>query len=47
VHSGALILVDKERHIRGFYDGTKPEKVDQLLLDIPKLLKEYEGSKKD
>ena len=46
VHSGALILVDKERHIRGFYDGTKPEKVDQLLLDIPKLLKEYENDEK-
>lgn len=44
VHSGALILVDKDRHIRGFYDGTKPEKVDQLLLDIPKLLKEYQGN---
>ncbi len=46
VHSGALILVDKDRHIRGFYDGTKPEKVDQLLIDIPKLLKEYEGNNK-
>ncbi len=41
LHSGALILVDPERRIRGVYDGTKPEAVDQLLDDIPKLLTEY------
>lgn len=40
VHSGAFILVDKNRHIRGIYDGTEPEKVDKLMADIEILLKE-------
>jgi protein SCO1/2 len=38
VHSGAFVLVDTNRHIRGIYDGTKPEKVDALLADIQILL---------
>ena len=42
VHSGAFILVDKERRIRGFYDGTLAEQVDKLMLDMDKLLMEYE-----
>lgn len=42
VHSGAFILVDKQQRIRGIYDGTKPDQVDRLIRDIPKLLKEYE-----
>lgn len=41
IHSGAFILVDQEREIRGLYDGTKEEQVDRLINDIPKLLKEY------
>jgi protein SCO1/2 len=42
IHSGALILVDKQKHIRGMYDGTKPEEVDNLIKDIPILLNEPE-----
>lgn len=42
VHSGAFLLVDKERRIRGYYDGTIPEQVDVLMNDIEKLLKEHE-----
>lgn len=42
VHSGAFLLVDKDRRIRGFYDGTVPEQVDVLLNDIERLLKEYQ-----
>ena len=30
IHSGAFILVDKERRVRGLYDGTLPEAVDKL-----------------
>ncbi len=41
IHSGAFLLVDKERRIRGVYDGTVPEQVDVLMNDIEKLLKEY------
>ena len=40
VHSGAFILVDKNRHIRGIYDGTEPEKVDKLMADMEVLLSE-------
>jgi len=41
IHSGAFILVDKERRIRGFYDGTQKDAVDRLINDIPRLLAEY------
>ncbi len=37
-HSGRLILVDENRHVRAFCDGTDPESVDQFILDIKKLL---------
>ena len=40
VHSGAFILVDQNRHIRGIYDGTKEEDVNHLIEDIGMLLKE-------
>lgn len=40
IHSGALVLIDHTKHIRGLYDGTKPEEVDQLIKDIPLLLNE-------
>ena len=38
LHSGAFILVDEKGRVRGAYDGTDPAKVDQLMLDIEKLL---------
>ena len=41
LHSGAFLIVDKERRIRGIYDGTVPEKVDLLMEDLEILLKEY------
>jgi len=34
LHSGAFILVDKQRRIRGFYDGTRSVEVDVLIKDI-------------
>ena len=42
IHSGAFILIDKERRVRGFYDGTVASAVDILMNDIDRLLKEYE-----
>lgn len=42
IHSGAFLLIDKDRRIRGKYDGTKEEDVNRLLEDIKKLKKEYE-----
>lgn len=38
-HSGRLILVDKNRHIRSYCDGTDPASVDQFMKDIELLLK--------
>jgi protein SCO1/2 len=40
VHSGAFVLVDANRHVRGIYDGTDPVQVDRLLQEIPVLLRE-------
>jgi protein SCO1/2 len=39
-HSGGLLLVDKNRHIRGVYNSTKPEETQRLINDIQTLLKE-------
>ena len=38
LHSGAFVLVDKNGHIRGVYDGTKEEQVNRLINDIPIIL---------
>ena len=43
LHSGAFVLIDKEKRIRGFYDGTDPKMVDLLIKDINTLLKEYKN----
>ena len=40
VHSGAFILVDKNRHVRGIYDGTVEAEVNHLLEDMELLFKE-------
>ena len=37
-HSGAFILVDNKKRIRGVYDGTNVEAVDKLIADIKTLL---------
>lgn len=39
-HSGHFILVDRERHIRSFCDGTKPDEVNRLMKEIDILLNE-------
>lgn len=39
-HSGRLILVDKNRHVRAFCDGTDAADVDRFMKDIELLLKE-------
>lgn len=40
VHQGWLVLIDKQKRIRGAYDGTDPKQVGQLMKDIPVLLAE-------
>jgi protein SCO1/2 len=38
IHTENFMLIDKERQIRGFYDGTNTEEIERLLDDI-KILK--------
>ncbi len=38
LHSGSFVLVDDERRIRGYYDGTDSEAVDRLIEDVKILL---------
>ena len=42
VHTENFVLVDKEKRIRGIYDGTSESSVDQLIEDIDLLRKSYE-----
>lgn len=41
VHSDKLILIDKEKRIRGYYSGTSRDEVDRLITEIQVLLSEY------
>lgn len=41
IHSELFVLVDKEKHIRGVYDGTDIKAVNELLDDIKVLIAEY------
>lgn len=43
VHTENFVLVDPQRRLRGFYDGTSKADVDRLIADIGKLLEEQEG----
>ena len=45
IHSGAFLLIDKGGRIRGKYDGTKEDEVNQLVKDIEILRKEYAPEK--
>lgn len=37
IHSEKLMLIDKQRRIRGYYDGTNDKEAGQLINDIKKL----------
>lgn len=41
IHTQNFALVDKEKHLRGFYDGTDSIEVARLITDIGILLEEY------
>ncbi len=41
IHTQNFALVDKEKHLRGFYDGTDSAEVSRLIVDINLLLEEY------
>lgn len=45
-HSGKIILVDREGHVRSFSEGTDPETTPRLIADIRKLVDAYKQNKK-
>lgn len=45
LHSELFVLVDKQRRIRGYYDGTDSVSVSKLIKDIQILAAEYESKK--
>ncbi|MFQ5336001.1 MAG: SCO family protein, partial [Flavobacteriales bacterium] len=38
IHSPKFTLVDRQGHIRGWYDGTDAAEVDRMIVDIRSLL---------
>ncbi len=46
IHTQNFALIDKDSHIRGFYDGTDSMEMVKLSQDIKILLKEYEFKNK-
>lgn len=40
IHTNFFVLVDTQKRIRGYYDGTNSEEVNKLIGDIKKLLEE-------
>ncbi|MGB0838994.1 MAG: SCO family protein [Chitinophagales bacterium] len=47
IHSEKLVLIDKYRVIRGFYDGTNLKDVQRLIVDIATVKLEYPRPKKE
>lgn len=45
VHQGWFVLVDKNKHLRGAYDGTKTDQVEHLISDMQVLLDEEKNEK--
>ena len=41
IHTENFVLVDSRRRIRGFYDGTDSESMNQLIEDVYVLKKEF------
>ena len=41
IHTENFMLIDKEKQIRGFYDGTNSEEIKRLLKDIEILKQSY------
>jgi protein SCO1/2 len=41
IHSEKFILVDREKRIRGYYDGTSRKDIDRLIIEAQVLMTEY------
>lgn len=46
LHSEMFVLVDKDKRIRGYYDGTDSAQVNKLMTDIKIVFTEYEKKNK-
>lgn len=44
VHTENFVLIDKEKRIRGTYDGTNPDEIEEAIKDIKILKKEYQSN---
>ena len=42
VHTENFVLIDKEKRIRGYYDGTDPKAIEILMEDLALLRKSYQ-----
>ena len=40
IHTNNFVLIDKQKRIRGYYDGTSIKETDQMILDIEELMVE-------
>ena len=47
IHTENFVLIDKEKRIRGFYDGTNKKEMDKLLIDVEILENSYKNSKNE
>jgi protein SCO1/2 len=47
IHTQNFALVDKDFHIRGFYDGTDAKEIDRLIQEVKLLFKEYDYKEKN
>lgn len=43
IHSGAFVLIDKAKRVRGMYNGTDDEATKRLINDIARLQEEYKN----
>lgn len=38
IHTNNFVLIDKQKRIRGYYDGTNPDDVNKMMVDIENIL---------
>lgn len=47
LHSDMMLLIDRDKHIRGIYEGTSMKDVKRLIDEIKVLIAEYNSAKKE
>lgn len=40
IHTNNFVLIDQQKRIRAYYDGTNPKEIDKLIKDVKQLLSE-------